>query len=926
MLRVLAEAAQSFFAQPGQNIRTALGSGALEPMCLWQVNAAANRVLHQHIQNYLYGHDMALIQFVQTQFNLERLAAIFVDELMQATPDGTAAFRAFQLELEKSLQAIVAAVGRDVAEIKELLPRLRDDGQLYAALLPALTQLQQELKEHISYEAADIKDHVTGEAERIIEAVKTVRLSGAAPPDLQAALDLLAILPVGPDAPISPIAPLPPSSRLPFTPTPHFVGRKPELRTLAQAMHAREAAAVSQQLVAVAGLGGIGKTQLAVEFAYRYGRYFAGGVFWVNCAEPATIQNEIAQCGGPAGMALAARFDDLPVEEQYQWVQRAWREPVPRLLIFDNCEDEATLAAHRPPTGGCRLLLTSRKTNWDAGLGLRLTPLRTLSRTQSVELLQRLAPHLEPANADAIAAELGDFPLALHLAGCYLKRYAADVTVAAYLQKLRAPNLLQHRSLQGMESKYSPTAHDLSVVRTFAVSFERLHAADAIDALAIMLLGHAACLAPGQPIPHRLLALTLAADERGWLPHDSEERTVYLAAARQRLVDLGLLEVEAAGMVLHRLVAAFVQDAAGSELSRPAVESGMLAEVDRLNSAGYPTPLRAWLPHLLHVTEASLAREDEQAADLCMEVVYHLFQEGRHASALPYAQRALSIREAVLGREHPDTATSLNNLARLYRSIGKYAAALPLYERALGIREVVLGGEHPDTATSLNNLARLYRSMGEYAAARPLYERALRIREAVLGGEHPDTATSLNNLAYLYRSMGEYAKAQPLYERALVIKEAALGGEHPTTATSLNNLAYLYQSMGEYATALPLYERALAICKMMLGGEHPDTATSLHNLAGLYRSMGEYAAARPLYEGALGIREVVLGGDHPLTAQSLHNLAALYQSMGEYVAARSLYEQALGILQKRLGPEHPNTRIVVQNLKRLLSQMDGKAD
>ncbi len=602
--------------------------------------------------------------------------------------------------------------------------------------------------------------------------------------DLDAALAQLEAMPLDQ---VPSVASLPPGSRMPLSPNPLFVGRQEDLKQIATALKGGDTAAIGQ-IAAATGLGGIGKTQLAVEFAYRYGQYFAGGVFWLSFADPAAVRAEAAACGEGGGLDLPAGFSGLPLDDQVRLVRSAWASPLPRLLIFDNCEEEATLAEWRPPTGGCRVLVTSRRATWGKIMGVQTISLGVLSRAESIALLHKHRPDLaeDDADLDAIAKELGDLPLALHLAGSYLETYQDDPDLgspADFLDELRGARLLEHPALKGEDVTRSATDHLLHVGRTFALSYERLDPDDPTDGIALALLARAACFAPGQPIPRDLLLATLRPAE--------SDRTAARQAARglNRLVGLGLLQKQAEGaLVLHRLLAAFVQGLAADEGAQTAVEETLYVEANRLNEAGYPAPLLAWQSHLRAVTDAARARQDERGAGLCNQLGYHLRMIGDYTGARPYYERALAIREKVLGPDHPATAGSLNNLGMLHQAIGDLAGARLYLERALAIWEKVLGPDHPATALSLNNLGALLQDLGDLAGARPYIERALAIRKKVLDPDHPDTATSLNNLGALLQAMGDLAGARPCLERALAIWEKALGPDHPATATSLNNL------------------------------------------------------------------------------------------------------------------------------------------
>ncbi|HEY0737779.1 MAG TPA: FxSxx-COOH system tetratricopeptide repeat protein [Herpetosiphonaceae bacterium] len=702
---------------------------------------------------------------------------------------------------------------------------------------------------------------------------------------------------------LPPPAPLPLGSRMPLSRNPLFVGRDAALCQLAQALAVGGTAAIGQlEIAAATGLGGIGKTQLACEFVHRYGQFFAGGIFWLSFADPAAVPAEVAACGGADGMNLRPEFGILPLDEQVKLVLAAWASAVPRLLVFDNCEEEALLQQWRPKHGGCHMLITSRRHYWNPALGMRSMPLDVMSRTESVTLLRAFRPDLHPEDVDldAIADELGDLPLALHLAGSFLAKYRHAMTSAQYLGRLRTPSLLNDRSLQA--AGVSPTQHVQHVARTFEQSYKQLDPGEPTDALARRLLAHAAYFAPGEPLPRSLLFQTVDPPE-GDLDH-----ALLAEDALTRLIDLGLLETDAVGNLrLHRLLVAFVQTMLGHEAAQATVEVTMLGVADGLNEQRTPRPLLVIQPHLRFIVQAALPRADARAARLCNALGEHVWLLGAYAEAWQYHEQSLVIRERVLGQEHPATAWSLYNLGRVRWMQGNYAAAQGYYEQAFAIQAQMLGQEHPETAWSLNSMGIAFMEQGEYGKAWQYHEQALVIRQRVLGPDHPSTAASLDNLGCVLLAQGAYGEAQGYCEQALAIRQRLLGVDHPDMARSFTNLGVALGAQGQYTEAQRYVEQALAIRQRVLGPDHPDTARSLNNLGFVLEFQGRYEEAQGSYEQALVISQRVLGKEHPATAQSLTKLGSVLQAQGQDAAALHAFEQALDIYQRVLGPDHPET-------------------
>ena len=491
-------------------------------------------------------------------------------------------------------------------------------------------------------------------------------------PDLLAAAQArLAEMPL--DA-IPDVGPLPTPHRMSLSRNPMFVGRDDDLRSLARALKGEQSVAAIGQAIAATGMGGIGKTNLATEFVHRYGRYFAGGVFWLSFADANTIPAEVAACG-MSGLVTHPGWGDLPLDQQVTLVRRMWEEPVPRLLVFDNCEDEDLVRQWRPATGGCRVLITSRRGRWSTALGVAALALDTLPRPESVALLRRHRPDLagEDPAIDAIAAELGDLPLALHLAGSFLETYRDDERIgdpAAFLAELRGQAILGHEALEGIDTTYSPTNHQLHVARTFSLSYDRLDPGDPVDQIARALLACAACLAPGEPIPRDLLLAIAEADDAD----PAERRSI--ARAIERLRAVGLMEAAGEHAVrMHRLVRWFVERVGDMDAARDHVEQVVIREANRHYKNPEISVILAAQAHLRAVVDAAIQARREDAVWLCNEVGLCLNTIGALSAARQLFESALTILDAQGDGQTEERSATLQNLAGVLWDQGDYRQA-----------------------------------------------------------------------------------------------------------------------------------------------------------------------------------------------------------------------------------------------------------
>jgi tetratricopeptide (TPR) repeat protein len=602
---------------------------------------------------------------------------------------------------------------------------------------------------------------------------------------------------------------------------PHFTGRTDLLQALRAHLAETKRGAVVQA-GAVHGLGGVGKTQLVVEYTHRYAADY-DLVWWVPAERPVTIPGRLAQLARRLGLP---ELESL--EEQVGVVFDALSQQDRWLLVYDNAQMPADLAGLRPPAGSGHLLVTSRNPAWGgvaATVGVDVLP-----RAQAVGFLAARTGSSDQATLERLAGALGDLPLALEQAAAYLEETGA--APAEYL------GLLGDRAKE-LFALGRPATTEQTIATTWRVSLERLRAeAPAAEELLTVW----AFLAPDD-LPRALLT-----DHAGLLPDRLAAAVADRLGFQQTLgtlrrYSLATLTPETVGV--HRLVQAVVRHALDSDHTRV----GAAAAVG-LVLAGFPDQaedFEAWpmtarlLPHALAVTDhaQALGVDPIATAGLLHQAGRYLWSRAEYTQAKALHQRALSIREAEFGPDHPDTAHSLDNLAAVLVDQGDLDDARALFERAFSIRETRLGADHPDTAHSLTNLASVLVDQGDLDGAIPLYERALSIRETRVGADHPDTAHTLHNLANALATQGDLDGARTLQERALAIRETHLGADHPWTATVLNDLGVILRGQGDLHGARTLFERALSIHEARLGADHPETVTSRRNLTAVEAALDD---------------------------------------------------------------------------------------
>jgi tetratricopeptide (TPR) repeat protein len=638
---------------------------------------------------------------------------------------------------------------------------------------------------------------------------------------------------------------------------PNFTGRAGDLDRLHDGLRAASTVAVH----AVRGMGGVGKTQLVIEYAHRHATDY-DLVWWITAENPATVAGQLARLAVKLGVPA-----DTPAEAAAEAALDHLHRTGRWLLIYDNAEQPDQIQPLLPDGPG-QVVITTRRAGYSAIAGT--IDLDILQRADSAALLHRRLPAITDEQADRLAALLGDLPLALEQAAAYLR--TTGLPIGDYLAML-------HTRLGDLADRGSVAGRRETLATLWNLSYQRL--TDEQPA-AMQLLQLCAWLAP-ENIPLDLF--TAHPDE---LPEPLGQVVadpLTLADTVGALVDYSLVRRTEHQLTLHRLIQA---TAAASTTDDSLTTVLTLLQVDLPEKVlSRPENWPRWallLPHVLVAVDHH--GDTPPAATYAVSSLLNLASnyleiQGQPGRAEPLLRRALAIDETNHGPNHPAIGPGLNSLATVLRDLGRPDEALPLAERALTIDETAFGPNHPDVATDLNYVAGMLRDLGRPDEALPLAERALTIDETAYGPNHPDVAVDLSYLALALRDLGRPDEALPLAERALTIDEANYSPDHPHIANDLNHVAAVLLDLGRHAEAKPLYERALAIDTAAYAPDHPEVATDLFNLAALLLDLGRAADAQPLYERALTIYDAAYGPNHPSATSVLTHLAAALRQLGK---------------------------------------------
>ncbi|KAJ5667191.1 hypothetical protein N7507_003055 [Penicillium longicatenatum] len=758
-----------------------------------------------------------------------------------------------------------------------------------------------------------------------------------------------------------------PLSTVPFPPDPDFVSRDQILDQI------RERASIPKRKIVLVGLGGVGKTQLAIEYAHQVRRQSPETwVFWIHASNAARCEKSLRD--------LASRVN-IPGHQERNvdifqvfgnWLQD--EEIGKWILILDNVDDDGLLrkpsstnpegqsyqitnqgndnSSTQPPlrpllqSSNGFIIVTSR--NRRVGLEIaghrNLIEVQPMEKPEALDLLQKKLGI--PAGRDSMerlveALEL--MPLAIIQAANYIT-HRPHYSVSQYLEKLQKSDRAAMRLLDyeaGLLSRDWDAKN--SILLTWQISFDYIQDVNpsAADLLSLM------SFFDRQGIQKSVLRIQQtqeiddssdskmardsssdedSSDEDEYEDEDGDEDEDEDEVSSKEdskqsfeddvimLSDYSLIAIGESNKVLtmHRLVQLTVRTWLKT---RGQLEHWKEKFINNLNHE-FPTgnyedwkECRSLLPHQPESNDCL-----RQWASLLFRAAWYMQEAGNYAESIKLAIRSRKQRLKDFGEEDEETLASSTQLGKAYWLEGQFKEAEDLQAQVMEVEKKKLGADHPNTLVSINNLASMYADQGRWKEAEELQAQVTDVRKTKLGADHPDTLTSINNLASIYTQQGRWKEAEELQVQVMEVEKTKLGADHPDTLTSINNLASIYTQQGRWKEAEELQAQVMEVEKIKLGADHPNTLVSINNLASMYADQGRWKEAEELQAQVTEVMRTKFGADHPDTLTSINNLAWTYARQGRWTEAEELQVQVMEVRKTKLGADHPNTLVSINNL------------
>ncbi|KAG7009655.1 hypothetical protein G7Y79_00002g007700 [Physcia stellaris] len=703
---------------------------------------------------------------------------------------------------------------------------------------------------------------------------------------------------------------------VPFGRNHYFTGRESELVELHSMLFTNNQFTKS----AISGLGGVGKTQLVLEFIYRLREkheYYS--VIWIQATSIESLEEGYNTVVGQLGIQ-GSGANEVDIKKLVQDILSEdsaghW------ILVFDNVDDinmwidkptietqqSVRLIDYISRSKFGRVIFTTR----DRKVGVELAHQNVIDLSQvnedtATRMLRNLLRRKElvdsePVDTKAMLAWLTYLPLAIAQAAAYINENIIDV--ADYLALLGCQ---EEEAIELLTEDFEDDARyfDMkdSVATTWLISFQRIQQR---DSLAAGYLSFMACI-DHKDVPQLLLP-----------PGPSRKKEMDSIGT---LSDYSFVirQSEDLALDLNRLVHLTVRNWLRTQnllaqWTRRAVER--LEEVFPDHEHRNRAVWRMYLSHARYALVSSLVpKNDPIRISLEWKIAMCYYHDGCFNEAETFFREVMEFRTIALGPEHPDTLKSITQLALTYHAQSRFQESKVLGLRAMEAQKRVLGEKDLETLSTMSHLAMTYSDLSQWKEAEELALHTMELRMRVLGAEHPDTLVGMSNLVYLYNCQGWWKQAEELGKQVISGRKKVLGVEHPDTLLSIGNLAHTYNNQGRYRDAEELLVQVMDLRIRVLGKNHPHTLSGMSNLGVSYHNQGRFQEAEALQAQVVVARKTLLGSEHFSTLTSMAHLASTYHSQGRPSEAEELGLEVLELRTKVLGPEHHHTLTGMTNL------------
>jgi tetratricopeptide (TPR) repeat protein len=665
---------------------------------------------------------------------------------------------------------------------------------------------------------------------------------------------------------------------VPYERNPHFTGRAKPLSELRDVLlHGKDA---RRSVQVIAGLGGIGKTQLALEFCYKH-RWDYGLIWWINAEEPTSAALGYAKLAKALGL-------NFPVETSLDEIRHVLRRVLGQrndwLLVFDNAAWPETVRNYFPIGLSGHVIVTTRNADW--GDVASVTMLGRMTRNESIAFLRERTGRKDSNEvASRLAQALGDLPLALEQAAAVINENR--LSFQEYLGRFEThwAELLQRGG-----GNYPD-----SVAMTWELSFR---AVEEESQAAAHLMYFISCFG-SDPVRRGFLRQSYAAVSDAL--REALESDESLDDALRALTRYSLIEKHDDTVTMHRLVASLTRNRLSDPERHAWLDMALRRICDVFDFQSQDVSTWALCAELVGkaMAVARFADTDGVAplrvAGLLDHAGRYLLKTAQFEPARHALTRAMAIYESVCGDSHPKVAAVANNLGRVLTRLGENDQARWCFERALEIDRATYGEEDPHVATVANNYGMALHACGKVAQAKEQFRFTLEVYDAHYGPEHPKIAAALNNLGFVSVQLGEVDEAVKYFQRALNAAEASHHPAHPLIGSILSNLGDARRRKGDYERGRDNLVRALEIDEAAYGPVHPDISRDLQRLGQLMQATGDHEGAKACFQRALAIDEQVYGPEHVLLLHRLNPLAQLLRATGEFEESQRYFERATKI-------------------------------